>query len=278
MKYLSFVTTFAVVGLLSSCNSLDLPPAPNVQAQIDAFENPTAVVGKEIMVAVAGEIVELRDGIEDSDFYEEILQVIVDVQAEIDEATDENGDLDIGGGVTFSTPNGGVTIDFICEGWDDPSPAVPDPANGTIEMTMRLVGGTIGPLIWGTINNCRFPVEIGSERFEAFYDGAIAVYLGEFVSPRQNLYELPITFISAGTIGFAGVEFPINETFRVTFNFDDQGNAALARLDILVTLDGKSFVYFFEGDVAQGIRDSTGTFACSLEERQCSSPSGTFSW
>ena len=276
MKCLSWVTAWAVVGLLSSCNSLDLPPAPNVQPVLDAFEKPTATVTGPIMEAVADEIAQIRDDIEDSDFYDEILKVIVDVQAEIDDATDEDGNLDIGGGVTFPTPNGGVSIEFICAGWDDLSPTVPDPAkNGTVNLTMRLAGGTIAPLIWGTIDDCRFPVEIGPLRSEDSYDGKLAVHLGEFVSPSQNLYELPITFISDGTIGIDGRDVRIKQSFRVTFKFDDEGNADLDGLAILVELDEtRSFVYFFEGDLTQGIRDASGTFACNLEERQCTG----FSW
>jgi hypothetical protein len=269
------VTAFALVGLLGSCNSLDLPPAPNVQPVLDAFEKPTAAVTGPIMEAVADEIAQIRDDIEDSDFYDEILKVIIDVQAEIDDATDEDGNLDIGGGVTFPTPNGGVSIEFICEGWDDPSPTVPDPANGTMQLTMRLAGGTIAPLIWGTIDDCRFPVEIGPLRSEDSYDGKIAVHLGTFVSSSQNLHELPITFISDGTIGIDGHEVRIKQSFRVTFKFDDEGNADLDGLAILVELDEtRSFVYFFEGDLTQGIRDASGTFACNLEERQCTG----FSW
>jgi len=275
MKALSLVTASAVVGLLSSCDSLDLPPAPDVQPVLDAFEKPTATVTGPIMEAVADAIAQIRDDIEDSDFYDEILKVIIDVQAEIDESTDENGNLDIGGGVTLPTPNGGVSIDFTCEGWDDPSPTVPDPANGTMHLTMRLARGTIAPLIWGIIDDCRFPVEIGPLRSEESYDGKIAVYLGTFVSSSQNLYELPITFISDGTVGIDGHEVRIKQSFRVTFKFDDEGNAVLDRLAILVELDEtQSFVYFFEGDFTQGIRDASGTFACNLEERRCSG----FSW
>ncbi|RLB41091.1 MAG: hypothetical protein DRH30_07535 [Deltaproteobacteria bacterium] len=242
---------------------------------LDAFENPTAAVTGPIMEAVADEIAQIRDDIEDSDFFDEILKVIADVQAEIDAATDEDGNLDIGGEVTFPTPNGGVSIEFICEGWDDPSPTVPDPANGTIQLTMRLVGGTIGPLIWGIVDECRFPVEIGPLRSEDSYDGKIAVHLGEFVSPSQNLHELPITFISDGTIGIDGRDVRIKQSFRVTFKLDDEGNADLDGLAILVELDEtQSFVYFFEGDLTQGIRDASGTFACNLEERRCTG----FSW
>ena len=53
---------------------------------------------------------------------------VAEVQVELDESIDENGDLQLSG-VVFSTPNGAVEIDFICGGWD-PTQAGVDPAGG----------------------------------------------------------------------------------------------------------------------------------------------------
>ena len=277
MKYLSFLlTAIALATPLGSCApTFDLPPAPDVQPVLDAYESPTARVTASIMIAVADDIAQVQGDIEDSNFFDEILQLIVDVQTEIAEATDEDGNLDLGGGATLPAPNGGVAVEFICEGWDDPSPSIPDPANGSMNLSMRLAGGTIAPLVWGNIGDCRFPAELGPVRFESSYDGSIAVYLGAFLAPGDVLHKLPITFIADGAIGIDGREVHIKQSFRVTFTFDPQGNPVLDRLSILVELDeAQSFVYFFEGDLTQGIRDASGTFACNLEERQCTG----FSW
>ena len=86
MKPLSLLGALTFAGVLISCNSLDVPEAPNLQPVLEAYANPTAVVGAEIMSAVADEIAEAAEEIENSEVFEEILQVIIDVQEELDNA------------------------------------------------------------------------------------------------------------------------------------------------------------------------------------------------
>ena len=120
-----------------SCASLDIPPAPDLQPVLNAYENPSAVVDGEIMGAVADEIAKAAMEIEDSEIFEEILDVIIQVQQELEQSTNENGDLVLdatcnggandgstcaddadcpdgtcGGGVTFPSPNGAVQVSF----------------------------------------------------------------------------------------------------------------------------------------------------------------------
>lgn len=254
----------------SCAPSLNVPPPPDIEPVLAAYENPTANVRGEVMTATAAGIEEARSQIDDSEFYNEILDVIIDVQEGLDGATDEDGNLTVNG-VEFPNPNGAVTIDYICEGWDE-NVVDPDRANGTLQLTMTLGDGKIGPVVWGGVDNCQYLTAIGNETFESFYDGDVSVSFGDFVSTSQSLPELEkITFIANGTIGFAGGESRIDQSFRV---------ANTGRLDILVEADrAQTFIYFFEADrLAQGINDATGVFACSLEERECENESDRFSW
>ena len=153
--------------------------------------------------------------------------------------------------------------------------------NTNMNLNMRLAAGQIAPLVWGTIDDCKYPLQIGPLRFEALYRGAILIYFAEPLSPTEDLYEQPIIFIAQGSIEVDAREFPIEELFQVTFFFDEDGNRIPGRfqIDILVVLaDGTSFVYSFDPDRGQRLTDATGQFQCSLENRECESPSGTFSW
>ena len=85
MKRLSWLTTLMFAGVLGSCNSLDVPPAPNLQPVLEAYANPTAVVGSVIMSEVADEIAQAAEEIEDSKIFEEILEVIIDIQEELNQ-------------------------------------------------------------------------------------------------------------------------------------------------------------------------------------------------
>ncbi|MDH3727252.1 MAG: hypothetical protein OER77_06955, partial [Myxococcales bacterium] len=126
-----------------SCESLNIPPAPDLQPVLNAYENPSAVVDGEIMGEVADEIAKAAEEIEDSEIFEEILDVIIEVQQELEQNTNENGDLVLNGtcndgankgsactddtdcpdstcgGLTLPSPNGGVQVNFICDGWDE---------------------------------------------------------------------------------------------------------------------------------------------------------------
>jgi len=277
----SFLVSCALAVSLGACGlelNLSSPPDVNAEERLDAFANPDAVVVARIMAETARAIEEIHDEVERSSFYEEILDVVVQVQEEL---YNEEGEVDLGGGATFESPNGGVTADYICEGWDDPPPAEPNPDNGSMRLNMRLAGGEIAPLVWGTLDDCKYPLQIGAQRFEALYRGAILMYFDEPLSPTVDLYEQPVIFITQGSIEVDGKEFPIEELFQVTFFFDEDGNRIPGRfqIDILVELaDGTSFVYSFDPDKGQRLTDATGKFQCNLESRECESPSGTFSW
>ena len=314
----SFLTVLALAAPLSSCApSLDTPP--DLQPLLQAYANPTAVVGSEIMAKVADEIAEAADAIQDSEIFEEILQVIIDVQQELDSATvktceggdnkgndcvddtdcpgstcvstgdvvlgqtcedgDNKGndcvdDTDCpgstcGGGVVIPTPTGQIQVNYICPGWDerqfDPEyEAEPDPANGTINLTMTLDSGGIGRVVWGTADNCLYLVPGEGENFQASYDGGVALDLGDPEPFGEDITKLIVTFLMEGDIGFDGDTYRINQSFRVTL----ENTAALVILvDLADPALSETFNYIF-GET-QAIRDATGVFGCSLEESRC---------
>jgi len=301
-----------MVTALSSCApSLDVPPIPDLQPVLQAYENPTVNVGSEIMAALADEIEGAAKAIQDSKIFREILAVIEEVQRELEMNTDENGNLVLGGAcdggandgsscandadcpdgtcagaVTFPSPNGAIRVNYICPGWDERQfdaayDVEPDPANGSIDLWMTLDSGGIGRVVWGTAAKCLYLEPIEGESCEASgcsqasYDGGIALDLGEDVLPDQNIDQLLVTFVVEGTIGFDGTDVRINQSFRVRL-------AATVGLEILVDIGepalAETFNYFFQG-TDQGVRDATGIVGCSLEERRCFDESGTlFSW
>lgn len=320
---------------LGSCDvSLDVPPAPDLQPVLQAYANPSAVVTSEIMSAVGDEIAKAAEEIQDSEIFAEILDVIIEVQMEIENATvntckggsmngsectadadcpggtcgtdlvlggvcgggtNDGGDCasdtdcpggTCGGGVILPTPTGAIRINYICPGWDeaqfdDGYDAEPDSANGTIDLYMTLDSGGIGRVVWGTADKCLYLLPDlggscgGAGCAQASYDGGVALDLGDPDWLNQDIAELLVTFVLEGTIGFEGGDSRINQSFRLILA-DESG------LELLVDLAdpalSETFNYIFQGP-AQAIRDTTGLFGCSLEERRCFDESGTlFSW
>lgn len=334
MKALSRFLVVALTTPLTSCApSADVPPAPDLVPVLQAYENPSVAVTSEIMAAVADEIAAAAEDIEDSEVFEEILNVIIEVQQELESVTArtcaggvDNGeactddsdcqdgtcgtDLVLGGtcsggtndggdcadnadcpggscdgAIVLPSPDGVVRVNYICPGWDerqfdDGYDDTPDSANGSIDLFMTLDRGVVGRVVWGTAAQCLYLVPSEGDNceaagcFEASYDGDAALDLGDdWLS--QDVAQLLVTFVVEGTIGLDGSDFQIDQSFRVIL-------AVESGLEILVDVGdpalSETFNYIFAGD-AQAIRDATGLFACSLEERRCFDESGTlFSW
>ena len=335
MRRLFMLTVLALAAYLGSC-APELPQAPDLQPVLQAYAKPTAEVDGAIMAEWADEIEKAAAEIQDSEIFDEILDLIKDVQAELEASTakvcsdgandgrsctedadcpegtcvatddlvlgatcsDDGSACDVGdpeacpgggtcgGGVTFTTPNGGIQVNYICPGWDerqfdDGYDAEPDAANGSIDLFMTLDSGGIGRVVWGTAAKCLYLVPNPAGNCEApgcdqaSYDGGIALDLGDDVPPGQDIDQLLVTFVIEGTIGFDGIDTRINQSFRVTL-------ADESFLVILVDLAdpalSQTFNYIFRGD-DQLIRDKNGVFGCSLERSECFDDSGIlFSW
>ncbi|MFW2388718.1 MAG: hypothetical protein ACN4G0_10300 [Polyangiales bacterium] len=88
MSRLSMLTVLALTACLGSCApGIDVPPAPDLEPVLQAYANPTVAVGSEIMAAVADEIAQAAEEIQDSEIFGEILNVIIEVQEEIENST-----------------------------------------------------------------------------------------------------------------------------------------------------------------------------------------------
>lgn len=260
-----------VVLVHTSCvPSIDIPPSPDLGPVLAAFDDPTADVRVEIMSEYGDIIAQVDQELTVSNLARQFLDIIDSVRAAIDGATDDEGNLSVGG-VVAPAPDGLVTIQHVCTGWD-PTQAEPDEAtNGSIELQMPIVGGRLGPIVWGVAAQCLYLVNVGGQQIQASYDGDIAVHFGDLIDSSQELRKLTTTFLVEGSLGLAGAIRPITQSFRVR-----EGGG----VEILVELaDAETFVYFLGLDqVIEGIRDRTGTFACSLEERECAKDSEPFSW
>jgi hypothetical protein len=261
---------------MSCAETLDIPVAPDLDDVVVAYASPTAEISEAVMEAVGDELLELRERLEQSQVFEEILDVIVSVQLELDANTDENGNLSVPGLGAFPEPNAVIEITHNCAGWDRNAAEGAAETSGSIRLTMLLDTGDIRPEVWGDATQCEFLAALGATAVQTSYDGEVAVHFGEEPVPTgERLRDLVITFALTGTLRVAGKEVPIDQSFRLRGEGD---------LEILWELDGgTSFVYLFNLEtLRQGIRDANCTgdegCSCSLEERECTLPSGTIFW
>jgi len=261
---------------VSCADELDIPPAPDFDDVLVAYTNPTAEISEAVMASVGDQLLELREQFLNSEIFDEILDVIVRVQVDLHENTDESGNLVIDGLGTFPNPNAVIELDHSCAGWDPNAANTEAETSGSIELTMVLELGDISPVVWGEATQCQFLASSGDVALQSSYDGDIALYFGEEpIKTGEPLRDLVVTTVLSGTLGVNDQQLPVRRSFRL------RGRGVLEILWELA--DGTEFVYLFDPDtLGQGIRDANCTgdtgCSCSLEERECTLPSGSISW
>ena len=80
-----FIAVVVLAAPFSSCTP-SLPTAPDLSPVLEAFANPTAVVTSEVMAVVADGIAATAEEIEDSEIFEQILNVIIQAEEELQAA------------------------------------------------------------------------------------------------------------------------------------------------------------------------------------------------
>jgi hypothetical protein len=119
MSRLSMLILLALAVDLGSC-APSLPIAPDLDPVLQAYENPTVEVAREIMEVWADEIEEAAEAIEDSEIFEEILDVIAEVQEELENSTSRtcNGGANNGSTCTDDAdcPGGTCGADLVLGG------------------------------------------------------------------------------------------------------------------------------------------------------------------
>jgi hypothetical protein len=249
---------------------------------LSAYANPTANVRAELMDEWDDTILETKQVMEETSVLDELLVPIEQLQTKID--SDEEGVIVISE-TPVSRPNGVIRLNHVCPGWDDAEAQDPE-VDGTIEFTLTLEGGNLQPVVWGIFDQCRWKRKrVVAKRFgkrleeiEVEYDGEIRAHFGDPFRTNTLIRQRPITFSVIGDATLGGRSIPIDQSFRV--ELAGVRDILSARLDVLVqTREGEHFVFFFrDKDLAAGVHDVTGRFSCSLEDRRCESPLGSFSW
>jgi hypothetical protein len=257
--------------------SVDIPVPPDMQPLLSAYPNPTADVGADNMAEWAQPILDTKEAIEGTSVPEQLLDLVEDLQADLASPTDEEGVVVVNG-VSVSEPNGVIRLNHVCAGWNDGAEARDPEVDGTIDLTLTLRRGRLDPVVWGIFDKCRWTRMVGNRSVEVEYDGDIRAHFGSRFGTDTVIRDRLITFAVAGNAAVGDTSFPIRRSFRLGL----AGALGIldARLDILIeTEEGEHFVFFFRAeDFATGVHDVTGRYFCSLEERRCESPSGSFSW
>ena len=186
MSRLSVLTVLALAAYLGSC-APSFPTAPDLQPVLQAYENPTVEVGSEIMAVWADKIEEAAQGIEDSEIFEQLLNVIIDAQQDLESSTartckgganngntctdDEDcpngtcgGDLVLGGVCNGGTNDGGDCAENSdCPGGGTCAGGVTLPSpTGSVRLNYICPGWDPGQFAPGYLQTCKGGANDGS--------------------------------------------------------------------------------------------------------------------
>jgi len=179
MSRLHALTVLALAVPLGSCGQgIDAPPAPDLQPLLQAYANPTAVVDGAVMAEWADEIAEAAEEIEDSEIFEQILDVVTEVQEELEASTAKtcNGGANNGSTCTDDAgcPDGtcvatGLVFDATCSGGDNDGQAC-DVGDDTACPNGTCGGGVTIPSPTGSIQVNYICPGLDPSQFDEGYD------------------------------------------------------------------------------------------------------------
>jgi hypothetical protein len=245
-----------------ACGSpgVDKPPAPDMSALIESYDNPDAVFvageAPEIALAVA-----TVDGLLDqTNLREQLVNVLEQV---LDQAVDLSTNAD-DSGVTIEA-DGYMLVTRICDGWTEP--AAPDrAANGALLVTATFSQSGLDPIVWGSTSGCRYLVDgtqVELEQTPASRD-AVRVYWGEAVE-KQDLAERALLVELRLSASIDGQRLPLDFDFR---------SLADGTIEYRIERQDGSLIAHVGDDESVTLRAANGTFACSAD-LECTDSSGS---
>ncbi len=156
----------------------------------------------------------------------------------------------------------------ICPGSEGKSQ--PDPADGSLQLTVGFTDAGVDPVAWGQANQCRYgsakkPLELGP----LHHDTRINLWLGA-ATRWAELGQRPILVVVDGALTSQGKL----ESLELDFQFDP---VTLVWSVAVGTRQGWMVVELEAFELVR-IRAKNGRFYCSTAERRCSSAQESFTW
>ena len=174
-----------LVGVLLGCSNSGVvkPRAPDMTALVESYERPTGELDVRDSADIAAAVGVVGRLLDSTEILPRVRELLGDLLAPVN-FEDVNESADNGGLNLDLRANGYLKATRICPGWAS-APEV-DLANGTILATATFSQRGPDPVVWGTVDACRY--RVGSSRIELTprADGdALRVYWGEDVDQES---------------------------------------------------------------------------------------------
>jgi hypothetical protein len=248
---------------LASCAAPELavgkPAAPDMSAVVAAYENPTAVLDTATLQSAVSLATTRATLVAATDVYRRLTGGIEQASQAYNEKHPPSGS-----GPTFEA-SGYLSVTRICDGWAT-SPS-PDPANGTLGLTVGFTQQGIDPVIWGGFERCLY--RVGQSQILLANapgpDAGVRAYVGAALS---------FSAITASPIIVAlGVHAELDGSAEDAV-FDVRLGGPSGPVELRIPATGGQVIASVAADQSLSFRAANGTFSCDLPTKTCTSDAG----
>jgi hypothetical protein len=260
---------------------IEKPPAPNMQAVLDAYAMPTASLGADTLPALLAAVGDRTIAVDALQLDPRVIEAaragIAQVQADATAHAQPQALVDSRTGARAAAQaltvegDGYLVVTRICDGWG-PLP-VPDLANGFMELTVGFTERGVDPVVWGAVSLCRYRVgehQVQIDGVEADPRlGDVRVFVGNDVALETfGAFPDPVVVDLAAQVFVDGREFAGRLSFRI--------DVLTRAFEVLVPLGAGHVVATVAPDRSSAVqvRAQNGTFTCDLAAMRCTAPSG----
>jgi hypothetical protein len=207
-----------LAGVLLGCSNSGVvkPRAPDMTALVESYDRPTGELDPRDTADIAAAVGVVGTLLDNTEILPRVRELLGDLLDPVN-FDDLNESADNGGLNLNLRANGYLKATRICPGWAS-SPEV-NAANGSILATATFSQRGPDPVVWGTVDSCRY--RVGDRRIELTPRGAgdaLRVYWGEDVD-RESLDTQDLVI-------------------SVNLRADIDGESAAAAVDLRVLGDG----------------------------------------
>lgn len=238
------VVLLGAFSALVGCSTLDIPSAPNLEANAAQYESPNASLDVEEATQSFQDTVDKFEAIGGKEFFTflkglaEQIVTFVDTNVAPVETKDSHQitKLNLDSVIRLHRRCGADSLEASQE-------------RGTLDLTATIENGRLGTVMWGTAVQCKSPT--GNQ-----IDGDIAIYFYEGFDAESP----PTLMVLNGTLTKG--EITISGELSLRFIGD--------QLDILIPLTDVEYVIATTGGpFGTGIRAANAAFACNFETLEC---------
>lgn len=262
----------------AAVGEVEKPPAPDMQALLDAYAGPTAALSMATLPELSAGLAARVATVDSIQVDRRVLDAAAVALAQVPQQTSAAPQALARDELSFVAQpltvqgEGYLEVTRICDGWN--SVPVPDFANGFMELTVGFTEQGLDPVIWGTLSACKYKLGEHTVELDGIAPdpraGDVRVFVGRN-GTRSNFaaFPDPVLVELAARVLVDGSEVTGQLSFRIDLN--------TRWLELLVPLTGGHVLAAVATDRARvvRVRAVNGSFDCDLATQRCTAPDGS---